>query len=85
MSNSDWHNAEDCLPPAMGGHFSRMYDSAPVLCAVKSSVDKIVRCKIGSYNHFVRQWTEFEENEYRGTSRVTHWMELPCLPGVSPC
>lgn len=63
---------------ALGHQF---YDSKPVLCLVQSEFSGTKPyMRVGRYDGFTRNWTEFETNEYRGTSHVTHWMPLPEPP-----
>lgn len=61
---------------ALGHQF---YDSKPVLCLVKSDFGGCYM-RVGKYCGFSKKWTEFESDEYRGTSHVTHWQPLPEPP-----
>ena len=78
---SEWISVNDRLPEPRGGDGIFRNDSQRVLCLVLSKVNGVKRMECGSYSHFYRSgWTEFEHDEYRGTSVVTHWMPLPSPP-----
>lgn len=78
---SEWIKCSDGLPEPRGGDGILRNDSQRVLCLVLSNVNGVKRMECGSYCHYFRSgWTEFEQDEYRGTSVVTHWMPLPLPP-----
>ena len=83
---SEWFKSDEKLPYTCSSFDEAKklgmdrYQSRPVLCCVKSEITGGRRLEVGKYNGFSGRWQEFEHDEYRGTSEVTHWMPLPELP-----